>query len=209
MQDGRQRLIDHHAEHCIQQALDQREGHVEDDEALDEAVCRGQDGLVHAEDGFQRHVVELHIGRISDEVVGRHTEHRHGRCTDQRTEDGRFAALAVLVNAARRDREDRAQHEVAQLADTRGAGALDDDVEQVLHEADDSAVHRAQRKRTQQGGQIGEVHLDEGRDEHRDGELDEHQDEGHRAEHGGYGQVVGRIFFHGNFLPWGRMAPLN
>ena len=103
----------------------------------------------------------------------------------------------MLVNAARRDREDRTQHEVAQLADTRGAGALDDDVEQVLHEADDRAVHRAQRKCPQQGGQVGEVHLDEGRDEHRDGKLNEHQDKGHRAEHGGNGKIVGRVLFHG------------
>ena len=78
MQDGRQGLIDNHAEHGVQQTLDQREGQVEDDEALHEAVGRGQDGLIHAEDGLQRHMVELHIGRVGDEVVGGHTEDGHG-----------------------------------------------------------------------------------------------------------------------------------
>ena len=60
VQEGRQRLVDQHAQHCIQQALDQREGHIEDDKALDEAVCRRQDGLIHAEDGFQRHGRTVH-----------------------------------------------------------------------------------------------------------------------------------------------------
>ena len=153
-------------------------------------------------------MVELHIGRVSDEVVGRHTEHRHGCGTGNGTKDGRFAALAVLVDEARHRREHRAQHEVAQLAHTSGGGALDDDVEQVLHEADDHAVHRAEGEGTQQGGQVGEVHLDEGRDEHRDGELDEHQDKGHRAEHGGNGQVVGRILSH-RFCPPPGFAPFK
>ena len=79
-------------------------------------------------------------------------------------------------------------------------------MEQVLHKADDHAVHRAKGKGTQQSGQVGEVHLDEGRDEHRERELDEHQDKGHRAEHGGNGQVAGRVFLHGNILP-GRSGP--
>ena len=42
--------------------------------------------------------------------------------------------------------------------------------------------------------------LTKGWDEHRERELDEHQDKGHCAEHGGNGQVVGRIFSH-NFPP--------
>ena len=172
VQDGRQRLVDQHAEHGIQQALDQREGHVEDDQALDQAVSRRQDGLIHAEDGFQRHVIELHIGRIGDEVVGGHTEDGHGGGTGNRADDSGLAALVVLVDEACHGGEHRAQHEVAQLADTGGGSTLDDDVEQVLHEADDNAVHRAEGKCTQQGGQVGEVHLDEGRDEHRDGKLE-------------------------------------
>ena len=203
MQDGRERLIDQHAEQGIQQALDQSEGHIEDDQALDKAVGRGQNGLIHAQDGFQRHVVELDVGRIGDEVVGRHTEQGHGHCAD----DGVLAALVVLVEVTGQSREHRTQHEVAQLTHQRGRGALDDHMEQVLHKADDHTVHRAKGKGTQQSGQVGEVHLDEGRDEHRERELDEHQDKGHRAEHGGDGQVVGRIFSH-NFPP-GAAAPLN
>ena len=103
----------------------------------------------------------------------------------------------ALVDKARHSGEHRAQHKVAQLAHAGGGGALDDDMQQVLHKADDNAVHRAEGKCTQQGGQVGEVHLDEGRDEHRDGKLDEHQDEGHRAQHGSNGNVVGRVLFHG------------
>ena len=45
VQDGRQRLVDQHAQHCIQQAFDQREGHIEDGQALDEAV-RGGENIV-------------------------------------------------------------------------------------------------------------------------------------------------------------------
>ena len=142
-----------------------------------------------------------------DEVVGGYTEDGHCGGTRQRTEDGGLAALVTLVDEARHSGEDSAQHKVAQLAHAGGGGALDDDVEQVLHEADDHAVHRAEGEGTQQGGQVGEVHLDEGRDEHRDGELDEHQNEGHGAKHSGDGQVVGRIFSH-NFPP-GAAAPLN
>ena len=201
MQDRRERLIDQHADQGIQQALDQSEGHIEDDQALDKAVCRGQDRLIHAQDGFQRHVVELDVGRVGDEVVGRHTEQGHGHGTGHGTDDGVLAALVVLVEVTGQCGEHRPQHEVAPLPHTRGGGALDDDVQQVLHKADDHAVHRAKCECAQQSGQVGEVHLDEGRDEHRERELDEHQDKGHRTEHGGNGQVVGRVFFHGNFLP--------
>ena len=80
-----------------QQTLDQREGHVEDHKALDQAVSRGQNGLIHAQDGFQRHVVELDVGRVGDEVVGRHTEQGHGHGTGHGTDDGVLAALVVLV----------------------------------------------------------------------------------------------------------------
>ena len=195
MQNGRERLIDQHADQGIQQALDQSEGHIEDDQALDQAVGRGQDGLIHAEDGFQRHVVELDVGRVGDEVVGRHTEQGHGHGTGHGTDDGVLAALVVLVEVTGQCGEHRTQHEVAQLTHQCGRGALDDHMEQVLHKADDHTVHRAKGKGTQQSGQVGEVHLDEGRDEHRERELDEHQDKGHRAEHGGNGQVAGCLLY--------------
>ena len=196
MQDRRERLIDQHADQGIQQALDQSEGHIEDDQALDKAVCRGQDRLIHAQDGFQRHVVELHIGRVNDEVVGGHAQHTHGHGACHGTDDGRLAALVVLVNITGHGREDGTQDKVGELTHTGRGGALDDDVEQVLHKADDHTIHRAQGKRAQQGGQVREVHLDKCRNQHRDGKLDEHEDECHRAEHGGNGQVVGRVFFH-------------
>ena len=197
MQDGRQRLVDQQAQCCVQQALDQSEGHVKDDQTLDEAVCGGQDRLIHAKDCLQRHMVEGDIGRIGNKVVGRHTEHSHGCSACNSTNDGGLAALVVLIDNACHSGENRTQHKVAQLTHTRGGGALDDDVQQVLHKADDHAVHRAKCKCAQQSGQIGEVHLDEGRDEHRDGKLNEHQDKGHRAEHGGNGKIVGRVLFHG------------
>ena len=148
-------------------------------------------------------MVELHIGRVGDEVVGGHAEHGHDGCTGNGTQNGGLAALVALVDKARHSGEHRAQHKVAQLTHTGGGGALDDDVQQVLHKADDHAVHRAQCKGTQQGGQVGEVHLDKGRDEHRQRELDEHQDKGDRAEHGGNGQIVGGILFHGSCPPRG------
>ena len=206
VQDGRQGLIDQQAQYGVQQTLDQREGHVKDHKALDQAVGRGQNGLIHSQNGFQRHVVELYIGRVGDEVVGGHAEHGHDGCTGNGTQNGGLAALVALVDKARHSGEHRAQHKVAQLTHAGGGGALDDDVQQVLHKADDHAVHRTQCKSTQQGGQVGEVHLDKGRDEHRQRELDEHQDKGHRAEHGGNGQVAGRVFLHGNILP-GRSGP--
>ena len=112
MQDGRERLIDQHADQGIQQALDQSEGHIEDDQALDQAVGRGQDGLIHTQDGFQRHVVELDVGRVGDEVVGRHTEQGHGHSTGHGTDDGVLAALVVLVEVTGQCGEHRTQHEV-------------------------------------------------------------------------------------------------
>ena len=205
VQDGRQGLIDQQAQYGVQQTLDQREGHVEDDEALDEAVCRRQDGLIHAEDGFQRHVVELHIGRIGDEVVGRYAEHSHGCSACNSTNDGGLAALVVLIDNACHSGENRTQHEVAQLTHACSGSALDNDVQQVLHKADDHTVHRAESKGTQQSRQVRKVHLDEGRNEHRNGKLNEHQDKGHRAEHGGNSKIVSRAFFHGNDPSRGKM----
>ena len=49
------------------------------------------------------------------------------------------------------------------------------------HKSRKNAIIGAKGKGTQQGRQVREVHLDEGRDEHRERELDEHQDKGHRA----------------------------
>ena len=111
----------------------------------------------------------------------------------------------VLIDNACHSGENRTQHEVAQLTHQCGRGSLDDHMEQVLHKADDHAVHRTKGKGTQQSGQVGEVHLDEGRDEHRERELDEHQDKGHRAEHGGNSKIVSRAFFHGNDPSRGKM----
>ena len=45
MQDGRQRLIDQHTEHSVQQALDQRERQIEDDKALDDRLRHNQPSL--------------------------------------------------------------------------------------------------------------------------------------------------------------------
>ena len=65
MQDGRQGLIDQQAQHGVQQTLDQREGHIKDHKALDQAVGRGQDSLIHPQNGFQRHIlIFIYISNI-------------------------------------------------------------------------------------------------------------------------------------------------
>ena len=48
----REGLVDEEAEDCVNQALAEGEGQIEDDQALQQAVGRGQDGLVHPDDGL-------------------------------------------------------------------------------------------------------------------------------------------------------------
>lgn len=63
--------------------------------------------------------------------------------------------------------------------------------QQVLQEGDHDAVDRAEREGGQQLRQIGHVQLYEGGNQSRDGEFNEHQQEGHAGEHCGNSQLVG------------------
>ena len=70
---------------------------------------------------------------------------------------------------------------------------MDQGEEQVFEAGDSHAVDRPQREGGQQLGEIRDVHLHEGGDQRRDGKLDEHQEEGDGAEHGGDGEFVGLL----------------
>ena len=60
VQQGREGLVDQEAEDHIQHSLEEGEGHIEDGQALDEAVGGGENGLIHADDGVQRQTVAQH-----------------------------------------------------------------------------------------------------------------------------------------------------
>ena len=75
VQQGREGLVDQEAEDHIQHSLEEGEGHIEDGQALDEAVRGGENSLIHTDDGVQRQTVAHHIGGIHHKVVQRHRQH--------------------------------------------------------------------------------------------------------------------------------------
>ena len=75
MQQGRERLVNQEAEGYIQHSLEEGEGHIKGDKALQQAVGRGTDGLVHSDNGVQRQIVAHHVGGIHHKLVQRHRQH--------------------------------------------------------------------------------------------------------------------------------------
>ena len=182
VQDGRKRLIDQEAEHRIQCTFHEGKGQVKHQQAGKQAIDIGVDGLVHADDGIQRQMIHDHISRVNDEVVVRHRDDRHNQRAQQCADDGALAGLVALVDKARHTDEERAHHEVEQLAYRGGAGA--GQLDEVFDEADEDARDRPIGEAGDQRGQLRHIQLDEsGHD--GDGKFQVHEHGGHSAKHGG------------------------
>lgn len=196
MQQGGQGLVDEEADAHIQQPLAQGKGNVEHHQAVQQRIAGrdvgdgAHDGLIHPDDARHGQTVEDLVGRVHHKIVGRQAHQRHQHGAQQGAPQGRFAALMPPVHKARHQHEHAAQQEVAELT-YAGAGA-EGQVQQILHQLDHHAVHRSQREGTQQGRQIRQVQLYEGGDQ-GDGKLDELEDKGHGAQHGGHGNVMGLL----------------
>lgn len=65
--------------------------------------------------------------------------------------------------------------------------------QQVFQQSHRHTVDGSEREGCQQLRQIGHVQLHKGGDQGRDGEFDEHQQEGHGGQHGGHCQLVGAV----------------
>ena len=118
MQQGGEGLVDEEAQAYVDHALAEGEGHVEDEKALPEAVRRWEDGLVHAYDGIQRHLIEHHIGGVDDEVVQRQGDDGHQCRAQQGAHKGAFPGFVLveaLVDEARGEGEHGAGDEVEEL----------------------------------------------------------------------------------------------
>ena len=96
----------------------------------------------------------------------------------------------LLVDDTGDEGEGSAQQEVGQLAHA-GAGA-EGQVQQVLHKLDGDAIDGAEGECAKQGGQVGDVQLDE-RGHDGDGELHELEDGGHRCQQGGDRDTMGLL----------------
>ena len=191
VQQGREGLVDQEAEDHVQHSLEEGEGHIEDGQALDEAVRGGENSLIHTDDGVQRQTVAHHIGGIHQEVVEGYRQDRHQRGADNSADQSALAGLIPGIDVTGGEGKDTAHHEVKQLTHIGGGGAVEHGEQQVLQEGDHDAVDRAEREGGQQLRQIGHVQLYEGGDQSRDGEFNEHQQEGHAGEHCGNSQLVG------------------
>ena len=87
-----------------------------------------------------------------------------------------------MIDQAGREDKAGAQQEIAQFSGAAGGG--DEQMKQVLDQTDHHAVDRPKSKGGQKGGQLGHIHLNEGRHKgHR--EVQEHQYESDGGEHGG------------------------
>lgn len=183
MQDGGEGLVDQEAQGGVDEALDQGEGGVEHDQAFQQTVDRGTDGLVHPQDGVDGH--EVGVNGIGHIVVEGDGEEGHDDRADQHADERALAGLHPAVEESGGDHEAGAQQEVAQLTSTGGGG--DHQVDQVLHQADHRAVDRAKGESGQQSGQLRNIHLDKAGDQ-GDREVQEHQHKGDGREHSGHGE---------------------
>ena len=122
VQQGREGLVDQEAKNHVQHSLEEGEGHIEDGQALDEAVGGGENSLIHADDGVQRQTVAYHIGGIHQEVVEGHRQDCHQRGADNSADQSALAGLVPGIDVTGGEGEHTAHHEVEQLAHRGGAG---------------------------------------------------------------------------------------
>ena len=200
VQDRRQRLVDQEAERRVQQPLKEGKRQVKGQQTGQKSVHAGVDGLIHADDGLQRQVVQHHIGRVNHKIVVRHTDKRHDQRTGACADECAAAGLAALVDETGHTDKERAHNKVEQL--THGSGAGAGKLDQVFDQADGNAGHRAVGIRRQQGGQLRDIQLDKGRHD-GNGKFQIHQHGSYRAEHGGPGEFadIGDRVLHSEIPP--------
>ena len=200
MQHAGQRLVNQEAERRVQQTFKQGKREVEGDQAGQQAVHAGVDGLVHTDDGLERQMIQNHIGRVDDEVVVRHGHNGHDQCAQPCADECAAAGLATLVHKAGDAHKQRPHDEIEQFThrSSAGAGQLDE----VFDQAHGDAGHRPVGVGGQQRGQLGHVQLDEGRHD-GDRKLHVHKYGGDSAEHGGAGELadVGSLVLHEKMPP--------
>ena len=93
MQHAGQRLVNQEAERRVQQTFKLGKREVEGDQAGQQAVHAGVDGLVHTDDGLERQMIQNHIGRVDDEVVVRHGHNGHDQCAQPCADECAAAGL--------------------------------------------------------------------------------------------------------------------
>lgn len=143
---------------------------------------------------------EGRVDRVDHEVVGEDREDPHGGRAAEGADQRALAPAHVAVEHARDKDEYRAEEEVRKLAHAPGRG--EEEVDQVLDEANRHAAERPERKRCDQRRQLRQVELDEAGHE-RHGNADVHQHRGHGPKHGGHRQLAdGELGVGAGELPW-------
>ena len=130
MEDGGEGLVDQEAQQGGEQALEQGEGGVEDNQALQKAVDAGADRLIHGDDLVDCH--ELGVDRVRDVVITGDGEKGHHHRTGQRAEEGAFPGLLIVINHASGEGKSGAQDKIAQFPSVNGGGAFDNYLEQIF-----------------------------------------------------------------------------
>ena len=185
VEDRGQGLVDEEAQHRVQEALEDGEGHIEGHQAVQKAVSGGPDGLIHGDDGVNGH--ELGVNGIGNEVVHGDGQQPHDHRAHSSAQHGAPAGLAVFIDEPGGQHEARAQKEVGKLPHPAGGGhhqALDDVLRQAHHDAGEGS----HTERGQQGRQLRDIQLDELRHEGH-AELQQHQHGGDGGQHGGDGDA--------------------
>ena len=81
VKDRRQGLVDKQCDQNTDHALDESEGHIEDQESLRNGLHCRKNYLIHTKDRFLRH--EVVVEGIDDKQVGREGDQCHYCCTDK------------------------------------------------------------------------------------------------------------------------------
>ena len=158
MKQRTQRLIDEEADQYVQKPFAEREGHVEDQKAIEKRIAgrnvrdAAHDRLIRGDDRFLREMQDCHIRRIDDEVVQRQADQRHRKRADDGAQKRGAARLFSMIKETRHHDEHAAEHEVARFPDA--CGRAERQVNQVFHELNEQPPPRTERVRTEQRGKV-------------------------------------------------------
>ena len=172
-----------------QHTLDQiKRSYGEQDESPDIGDGRIDSGS-HIDNLFQGH--HLRVKGQHDPGVQKYTGCHHDDGAYGHGQHGHFFCLVMMIDEPGGDDHGTADAEIGELADSAGAGPVDNQVEKHFDQFNDDAGHRRDHKGADQHGNLAEIQLIEAGGDKGNGKLKEHQHDGESAEHSHNHDVFG------------------
>ena len=171
-------LVEQGGEHRHDQALEQIKGHHGKKHQGGHAVDHAIDRRSHGHQLLQGQAVEGGEGGEQIHRVEEAAEGSHHHRTGDHASDGPLLGLKAVIEGGGGENEGAAHHKVGKVAHEGGGGALEQQLEDDLHQLAHHARHRAQGEGADEHGHLAQVDLIEAGSEGQ-GKLQVHQDSGH------------------------------